>query len=174
MGTMSFAEYVEDILDLHEGLMTDAQRRDAQVAYANWTKQAQSRTQWKAGTKVLADRAVAALFGGKALTGSVKQKTWGEKIRAEKLRGETGAFYARNEMTDAQAVLACDPKGLGHSAHFWIENQRRRPYEIGAFFQQQKRMLADAIALRDAGRAEEFKAAVAAYNAFTTEWGFTA
>lgn len=118
----------------------------------------------------------ASLFGGKALTGSKKQKVWAEKIRAEKLRGEqvgTSIYDPKDEMTEAQAVLACDPNGLGKSAHFWIANRARRPSEIGAFFEQQKRLLADALAMRDAGKTEEFKAAAAEYNAFTTAWGFT-
>ncbi len=32
-------------------------------------------------------RALAKSFGGKALTGTVKQREWGEQIRAEKLKG---------------------------------------------------------------------------------------
>ncbi|MFC4729078.1 hypothetical protein [Coralloluteibacterium thermophilus] len=172
---MNFSDFVTDILGLQEGLMSDGQRSEAQAAYTAWTKQSETRNKWKAGQKVLADRAVAALFGGKALTGSTKQKVWAEKIRAEKLRGEKLPFsaYERNEMTDAQAVLACAPAGLGKSAHFWIENRDRKPSEIGSFFETQKRLLAEAQALRQAGKMEEFKAAAEAYNNLTAEWGFT-
>lgn len=173
---MSYADFVSDILGLHDGLMSDAQRREARAAFDAWNKNAVARKSWKAGEKILADRAAAGLFGGKALTGSVKQKVWGEKIRAEKLAGEKvgSDFYApKDEMTEAQAVLACDPSGLGKSAHFWIENRGRKPSEIGRFFETQKRMLADALALRESGKADEFKAAADAYNALTTEWGFT-
>lgn len=170
---MNYNDFVSDVLGLQEGLMTAAEIREAQTAYAAWTKKAEDRRNWKAGKKVLADRAVATLFGGKALAGSTKQKVWGEKIRAEKLAGKTGAFYARDEMTEAQALLACDPNGLGRSAHFWIENNNRLPSEIGKFFETQRRMLVDAMALRDAGKTTEFKAASEAYNALTAEWGFT-
>jgi hypothetical protein len=171
---MNYADFVADVLGLQEGLMSDDQRREARAAFASWNAKAEERCKWKAGEKVLADRAVAALFGGKALTGTAKQKTWGEQIRAEKLRGEkTNDFYVRNEMTERQAVLACDPNGLGGSAHFWIENRGRKPSEIGQFFETQKRMLAEALALREAGKSEEFKAAAEKYNAFTAEWGFT-
>lgn len=173
---MNFSDFVSDHLDLREALLSAGERAEAHAAYEAWMKKAPERKAWKAGQKVLADRAVAALFGGKALTGTAKQKTWAEKIRADKLRGETSQYsaYDRNEMTEAQAAMACDPTGLGRSAHFWIENRTRKPSEIGQFFQQQKRLLADAMALREAGKAEEFKAAVAAYNAFTAAWGFTA
>jgi hypothetical protein len=173
---MNYSDFVSDVMGLHEGLMSAEQRREAQAAYAAWAGQSDTRKQWKAGAKVLADRSAAALFGGKALTGTAKQKAWGEKIRAEKLRGEKighDCYAPKNEMTEAQAVLACDPNGLGKSAHFWIENRGRKPSEIGQFFETQKRMLAEALALREAGKAEEFKAAAEAYNAFTTEWGFT-
>lgn len=173
---MNYSDFVADILDLQEGPMSETERKQAQAAYAAWTKQSEARKQWKAGEKVLADRAVAALFGGKALTGTPKQKAWGEKIRAQKLRGERVGhdFYApKNEMTEAQAVMACDPNGLGRSAHFWIHNRDRRPSEIGAFFETQKRMLAEARALREAGKIDEFKAIAEQYNKLTAEWGFT-
>lgn len=172
---MSFDDFVSDVLDQQAGLMSEADRRAARTAYDAWVKQAPARKAWKAGSKVLADRAVAALFGGKALTGSAKQKVWAEKIRAEKLRGEKlpHSAYDRNEMTDAQAVLACSPTGLGRNAHFWIENRNRTPRDIGKFFETQKRLLANVLALREAGKADEFAAAAAEYNALTTEWGYT-
>lgn len=173
---MHYADFVSDILGVQEGLMSDADQRAARAAFDAWNKQAPTRAAWKAGNKVLEARAVAGLFGGKALTGSAKQKEWGEKIRAEKLSGEKLGhdFYApKNEMTEVEAAMACDPNGLGKSAHFWIENRNRQPSEIGAFFVQQKRMLAEAISLREAGDADGFKAAAEAYNNLTAQWGFT-
>lgn len=171
---MNFEDYVSDVMGLHPGLMSSAQRAEARAAYAVWSNKSEARRNWKAGKQVLADRSVAALFGGKALTGSVKQKVWAEKIRAEKLAGQSrGLYEARDEMSEAEAALACDPAGMGRSAHFWIAARDRKPSEIGAFFVQQKRMLADAMALREAGKDHEFAAAAAAYNALTEEWGFT-
>jgi hypothetical protein len=168
---MTFEDFISDILGLHEGLMSEAQRKEALAAFSAWMTKSSERDRWKAGEKTLTDRAVAALFGGKALTGTAKQKVWAEKIRAEKLGGESGAFYSRNEMSDAQAVLACDPKGLGKSAHFWIANRNRKPQEIGQFFEAQKHLLAEALALRATGKADEYKAAAEAYNRLTEEWG---
>lgn len=159
MSTLSYEDFVSDILDLQEGLMSGAQQADARVQYAAGMRKARR----KVDPKVASDRAVAAQFSGKALAGSAKQKSWGEKIRADKLRG----------MSEAQAVNACDPKGLGRSAHFWIANRNRSSAEIGTFFDTQKRILTDALALREAGKTDEFKAAAAAYNALTTDWGFT-
>ncbi len=123
-----------------------------------------SRPRRAVSARAVEARALAKLFGGKALTGTAKQKEWAEKIRAEKLAG----------MTDDQAVLACDSAGLGRSAHFWIEARNRTPNEIGKFFITQKAMLARAKALRSAGKAEEYAAAANEYNALTTAWGFTA
>jgi len=105
----------------------------------------------------------AKFFGGKALTGSAKQKEWAEKIRVEKI----GA------MTQDQAEMSCDPDGLGRSAHFWIENRERTGSEIGNFFMQQKAMLRKAQLLRAAGKAAEYEALVVEYNALTERWGFT-
>lgn len=171
---MNYSDFVSDIIGLQEALMSDAQHVEARAAFANWAKQGEARKSWKAGKKVIADRAAAALFGGKALTGSAKQKVWAEKIRAEKLRGEAvGIYNPRNEMTDAQAVLACDSNGLGKSAHFWIEARGRKPSDIGKFFETQKALLAHAQELRAAGNMTEFAAVAAKYNALTAEWGFT-
>jgi len=105
----------------------------------------------------------AKFFGGKALTGSAKQKEWAEKIRAEKL-------FA---MTQDQAEMACAHNGLGRSANFWIQNRERSGSEIGNFFMQQKAMLRQAQSLRAAGRSAEYEAAAAEYNALTLRWGFT-
>jgi len=107
-------------------------------------------------------RNIAKAFGGKALTGSVKQKEWAEKIRAEKLAG----------MTQDQAEMACDPKGLLTAAKFWIENRGAFSSEIGEFVMQQKALLAQARNLKAAGQAAEYAAAAEKYNSLTARWGF--
>lgn len=108
-------------------------------------------------------RNAAKMFGGKALTGSAKQKEWAEKIRAGKLA----------EMSAEQAEMVCDPKGLGRSAHFWIENRAKTPGAIAGFFVQYKALNMKCDALKKSGSEKEYAAAAAEYNALTTVWGFT-
>lgn len=112
--------------------------------------------------KALDFRAQAKLFGGKALTGSVKQKEWGEKIRAEKLGG----------MTPEQAELVCDPSGLTRSAHFWIQNRAASATAIAEFETTRRSLLKQARALKAANDAIGYAAKAAEYNALTTQWGF--
>ncbi len=118
-------------------------------------------------------REYARQFGGRALTGTAKQKEWAEKIRAEMLAG----------MNQDQAEMACDPKGLMKTAKAWIENRKRKPREIGEFVMEQKAMLRqfEAIkSLRDLCRDDERRKALQLeleqiaekYNALTKCFGF--
>ncbi len=66
-------------------------------------------------------RATSKFLGARALTGTAKQKAWGEQIRAEKLR----------EMTEEQAAVACKHK-LAKTAKFWIEQRYNTGAEIGS------------------------------------------
>jgi hypothetical protein len=59
--------------------------------------------------------AVAKAFGGKALTGTAKQKEWANKIRADKLK--------QMAFTSAEFV-AKHP--AAKSARFWIDNRNKR------------------------------------------------
>ncbi len=59
-------------------------------------------------------RALAKMFGGKALKGSAKQKEWAEKIRAEFISSDSLAIADKKEV--CQAVI-CD------HASFWINNK---------------------------------------------------
>lgn len=114
------------------------------------------------GEKAAAARASAKLFGGKALKGTAKQKEWAEKIRAEKLLG----------MTQEQAEMACDPKGLLTNSKFWIENRMKSAKEIGNFVMTQKALLKQAQTLRQKNEADAYAKVAAEYNALTTVWGF--
>lgn len=125
------------------------------------------RTQYNSRNRHLSHKAqeardIARFFGGKALIGTQKQKEWAEKIREEKILS----------MNEDQAILACDSKGLGRSAKFWIENRNRTPDDIGQFFIDQKVLLATAMKLRDAGLSEEYADASKVYNQLTEDWGF--
>lgn len=105
-------------------------------------------------------REVAKFFGGKALTGTAKQKDWAEKIRASKLE----------EMTAEEAVIVCNPTGIFTASKFWIENRNRSASDIAAFAVRQKTLLA---AFRKVARGtEEAERIAAEYNALTAAWGF--
>lgn len=105
-------------------------------------------------------RSIAKAFGGKALSGTQNRKEWAEKIRAAKVA----------EMTAEQAEMACDPNGLLTDSKFWIERRDRSGREIGEFVQQQKALLKVAKSLKAAGKAAEYAATAAQYNALTEAW----
>ena len=121
-----------------------------------------SQNKYKPSEKAMDARKVAKLFGGKALAGTSKQKEWAEKIRAEKI-----AY-----MSEEHAVLACNPNGLGSHSKFWIESRAKQASEIANFFELQSGLLAQAKALRAAGKSEEYALIAAQYNELTKQWGF--
>lgn len=112
--------------------------------------------------KAQGSRDVAKAHGGRALTGTAKQKEWAEKIRAEKLAG----------MSADQAALACNPDGLARTAKFWIDNRARSAADIAGFLADAKALRAEFDAARSAGNADAARAKAAAYNALTAAWGF--
>ena len=57
--------------------------------------------------RAIEKRNIAKMFGGKALTGTVKQKEWAEKIRAEKLAA----------LSEDEAIKICTA--------FWINNRNK-------------------------------------------------
>ena len=75
-------------------------------------------------------------------------------------------------MTEDQAEMACDPKGLLTNAQFWIEQRHRSGREIGEFVQEQKALLKRAQTLRAAGEADDYAKTAAQYNALTAAWGW--
>lgn len=107
-------------------------------------------------------KAIAKFFGGKALTGTAKQKEWAEQIRADII----------GKLTAEQAELVCDPNSLCRTASFWINNRRRTPAEFPAFVAQYRAMMRRCESLKAAGKVEEFRKQVSAYNALTAKWGF--
>jgi len=71
------------------------------------------------------NRTIAKMFGAKALRGTVKQKEWAEKIRAEVLKS----------VTEKQATLLCASQSTSHSK-FWIENRNLNAKEMGDIFEK--------------------------------------
>lgn len=161
-GMTSFYDYCDDVLNLSAGLMTRAERDEAWESYLAVRKEAK-KTRRSLNKKSLEARNVAKMFGGKVLTGSRKQKEWGEKIRAQKIEGM--------DADDAQA--ACDPNGMGRSAHFWIANRDREPAEIADFFKMQTELLRRYHQAREANDVSKVASIAEQYNELTTLWGFT-
>lgn len=162
--TNNFKFWIENIADMPEkrdGQWVDIETGlayDESVDYSTGRPRARRQLSAKAQDA----RAVAKLFGGRALKGTAKQKEWAEKIRAEKLA----------EMTEDQAEMACDTNGLLTNAKFWIEQRARSGREIGAFVQEQRALLKAAKTLRDTDKADKYAAVAARYNALTAAWGW--
>jgi len=76
---------------------------------------------------------IALFFGGKSLTGTKKQKEWAEGIRKNIL----------TNITEEQAIMLCDKKGLCNHSKFWIENRFKKPCEFGCFIEKQKKLLSE-------------------------------
>jgi hypothetical protein len=117
-------------------------------------------------------RDIAKFFGGKALKGSMKQKNWAEKIRAEKIQ----------QMDEAEAMMAVDPNGLLTHSKFWIENRECSGQQIGEFIQQQKATLKRYNSLVEKYNhnpeeasddlKQQIKETANEYNALTAKWGW--
>lgn len=105
---------------------------------------------------------VAKFFGGKALTGTAQQKIWAEQIRANMLQ----------HMTEAQALIACEPAGLYTKATFWIRNRSVSPQILGEMMEAQKALLSRSNELREQRRHDEYAAVAEQYNALTASLGF--
>ena len=97
--------------------------------------------------------------GGKALTGSYKQKKWGETIRAEKLQ----------QLTSAQAEVVC-ASSFTASAHFWIENRDKAASEIFGFIEEARAIRARFEQVERG--TDEARALAEQYNNLTFKFGF--
>jgi hypothetical protein len=158
----NFTYWVNEIADMpskQDGVWVDL---ETGIAYDPSYNYVSKTTRTTLSAKALDARAIAKAFGGKALKGTAKQKEWAEKIRAQVLQG----------LTFDQAEMICDPNGLCTNSKFWIENRNSAAAEFGAFIESQKALLKTAKTLHAAGKAEEYKAVAAEYNALTAKWGF--
>lgn len=74
----------------------------------------------------LKSRSIARGFGGKALTGTKRQKEWGEDVRAKIVK----------QVTPEIAQALCNDDRL-QSARFWINNRGRSPEDFSRLVSQQ-------------------------------------
>lgn len=78
-----------------------------------------------ASIRTLDARGVAKQFGGKALTGSTKQKEWAEKLRAIVLLA----------VSSDQAELICTCASVTGASKFWIDTRNVSPTKISALLE---------------------------------------
>lgn len=122
---ISFEEYCEDFLDQHVGLLSGQSLEDAKKSYATFsqTKPQKTEKQIQGEKKALANaknaRQDSKLFGGKALTGSPKQKSWGETLRK--------AFLSKVTVEQAEQAVNAP---IAQTAKFWIETEKCTPADI--------------------------------------------
>ena len=86
---------------------------DPNVVYQIAEKSRKAR--WRPSERVKKSRNIARFYGAPALKGSQKQKTWGEKIRAEVLSSDA--------ITDEQKIEFLNAADFLNNAKFWIENR---------------------------------------------------
>ncbi len=79
-------------------------------------------TRWEPSSDVKDYRKVAKFYGGKALTGSKKQKEWGEKLRHKVLTSKS--------LSDEQKAEFIALGGITQTAKFWISNRDLDPREF--------------------------------------------
>lgn len=72
-------------------------------------------TRWAVPASVKEYRDIAKFYGGKALTGTAKQKEWAEKLRADVLKSDA--------LSDEQKAELIALQGMLKTAKFWIDNR---------------------------------------------------
>jgi len=115
-----------------------------------------------ADDKTKSARAIAKSAGGIALTGSAKQKKWGEQIRAAVLA----------VVTTADAQTLCRRNSVLRLAKFWIENRAKSAHEILSFATAQATLLELATKLQTDNKNDEYRIIAAQYNDLMSAWGF--
>lgn len=92
-------------------------------------------TRWTPKNDVKDHRKIAKFYGGKALTGSTKQKVWAESLRAKVLTSDA--------LSDEQKVALLE-LGIVKTAKFWINNKDLAPKYFIA-----EQIIAEAAALNE-------------------------
>lgn len=91
---------------------------DASVHYKTGGKS----TRWDAPASVKEYRKIAKFYGGKALTGTAKQKEWAEKLRADVLKSEA--------LSDEQKAELIALEGPLKTSKFWINTRNLKAGEF--------------------------------------------
>lgn len=159
---MSFEYWYNEIADIpakdENGNWVDY---ETGFSYQHWLKSESkpATTRTKLSDKALKARSLAKQFGGKALTGSKKQKEWAEKIRESVI----------SKLSEESAILLCSPKSLFKTAKSWIENRDKSPKEFEVFILKQQQLLAEYNSLEVGSDATRI---ASEYNELTATFGF--
>lgn len=119
-----------------------------------------SRNYQQVNEKTLENRQLAKFLGGKALRGTLKQKQWAEKIRADVLRA----------VSVEAAELLCDPSGLCTHSKFWIENREKTAKDFQEYIFTQRKLIKEFNSLDPVNDITRRREIATVYNALTKEW----
>ena len=161
----SFDQWLE-IADMPERINGEWVDLETGFTYNDFKNSKPARS--KVNDKAIDARAVAKFFGGKALTGTVKQKSWAEEIRAKVL----------NVVDADAAILLCNPTSLCKTSKFWIENRAKSAADFAIFIATQQSLLAEhGVVSKKATKGDDVAIArmreiAEEYNELTEAWGF--
>tara|TARA_R110002012_G_C11530220_1_gene600404 strand:- start:361 stop:954 length:594 start_codon:yes stop_codon:yes gene_type:complete len=126
--SIAFQDYCEEYLDLDIALMSEEQLKNARSGYADLVSDSKTPTKNSKHSKALAkakeSRKLAKFYGGKALTGSAKQKKWAEDIRQTVLESSA--------LSDEQKTKLVKLAGMPNTAKFWINNRDKSAEKFDA------------------------------------------
>lgn len=170
---LSFEDYCVEYLDLDIALMSEEQLKNARAGFndlASDTKHS------KALAKAKESRKLAKFYGGKALTGSAKQKKWAEDIRQTVLELDA--------LSDEQKTELVKLGGFTNTAKFWINNKDKSAdkFDADIIVDDYQKLVAlhdkhydtlarqNALFLKEAARKEIYEALTTATVAMTIEF----
>lgn len=118
MSISNFKYWMDEIADMPEQ-DSDGNWFDLETGLAFDTKAhyqtGGTTTAWTASDDVKKNRKIAKFYGGKALTGTAKQKEWAESLRATVLSSDA--------LSDEQKVEFLQTANFLKTAKFWINNK---------------------------------------------------
>lgn len=100
------------------------------------------------------------LFGGRALSGTPKQRKWATVIRDNML----------SRLSENEAVAICTGHPMFSVSRFWIEHREKSADTIGALAVALKTLITEAAALKSAGENAQYEQVAKRYNLLVEEW----
>jgi hypothetical protein len=170
---LSFQDYCEEYLDLDIALMSEEQLKNARSGYSDLVGNTKNN---QALAKAKESRKLAKFYGGKALTGSAKQKKWAEDIRQTVLESDA--------LSDEQKTELVKLGGFTNTAKFWINNRDKSAdkFDADTIVSDYKKLVAlhdkhcdtlsrqNTVAEKEAARKEIYEALTTTAVAMTIEF----
>jgi hypothetical protein len=170
---LSFQDYCEEYLDLDIALMSEEQLKNARFGYSDLVGDTKHK---QALTKAKESRKLAKFYGGKALTGSAKQKKWAEDIRQTVLESSA--------LSDEQKTELIKLGGFTNTAKFWINNRDKasKQFDADTIVAEYQKLVAlrdkhydtlarqNPVAVKEAARKEIYEALSTTTVAMTVEF----